>query len=318
MGNPDIWTELGEPTTFGSGRRTRELRTRFKGLLRGRGWKVASGAAAAGGGLILAWICGFVAPAGWAWLGSIIGGVVGALAGASVSVALYMLMRQSDEVQELRALVNVRPLSGDLPVDLTHWAVDPVLAELVLRRIVTQSPGLIVECGSGWSTMLIAKCLSHWGEGRIVAFEHLEEFVDRTRKMLCRFGGNDVAQIVHAPLVDRSLDGETWPWYGGQVENALDGEIDLLLVNGPPGELAAQSRYPAGPILGPSMAHDGCIILDDGYRSQETNIARRWSERLGGSLSFVDSRQGVWVLDLGGNEARRSCSNRIVEEERDP
>lgn len=200
----------------------------------------------------------------------------------------------------MRALVNVRPLTGPLPPDLGGWAADPVLADEILRVLIRRDAPTVLECGSGWSTVLIARCLSELGEGRVVALEHEKRFMEHTRRLLGRYGGAERATLALAPLADRSLDGRTQPWYGAEAEDAIAGPVDLLLVDGPPGDVAPESRYPAVPLLNDHLAPDAVVVLDDGRREGEARTAGAWERELGVRARFVESAGGIWIFELDG------------------
>jgi hypothetical protein len=53
-------------------------------------------------------------------------------------------------------------------------------------------------------------------------------------------------------------------------------EIDLLLVDGPPGSLGEMARYPALHALENQLAPNAVVILDDAGRPDEQGIVRRW------------------------------------------
>lgn len=267
-------------------------------------WKVIG----VGGGLLGTALVGMVlyqiAPDDGQVMWTAAGGVFGGAWGAGGVLALYVILRQYRRLErseaQIRALVNVRPLTGRCPVDLGEWAVDPVLADEIVRVLIRREAQTVVECGSGWSTVLIASCLSQLGDGQVVALEHEERFAERTRRLLLRFGGKERASVVHAPLADRMLDGETRLWYSQEAEDAITDQVNLLLVDGPPGDVTAESRYPAVPLLRDHLASDAIVILDDGRREDEARIAEGWERDLGVAGKFVESASGHWMFELGG------------------
>jgi len=235
----------------------------------------------------------------------------GALGGA-VPLLVYLSARNAWRTErglaELTALVNVRPLAGSMPLDLGGWAADPVLMDLVLRLVSKRDSDLIVECGSGWSTVLLSRFLAQLGHGRLLAIEHDERFAERTLSLVSQYGAPDHVELVRAPLRKRTVGEEQRLWYGHEVEAALEGwgRINLLLVDGPPGGAADKSRYPAIPVLGSYLTESSLIVLDDGFRSDEAWTARAWGRQLQVEPEFIPSGLGVWVLDLGQRPARGS------------
>lgn len=231
---------------------------------------------------------------------TVIAGLFGGAAGSGGVLVLYVVLRSyqrlHDTESELRALVNVRPLTGRLPLDLGGWAADPVLADRAVRLLLQRRPRRVVECGSGWSTVIMASCLRELGGGKLVALEHQDEFAHRTRELLLRYGVFDWAEVVHAPLEEVRIDDGTWPWYGIDPADVVDGPVDVLVVDGPPGSLAQRSRYPAVPLFVGQLADSWAVLLDDGHREDEAWIAEQWSRQLGVEPRLDTAGRGVFVL----------------------
>jgi hypothetical protein len=112
-------------------------------------------------------------------------------------------------IQESRrqqyAHIQIRPLMGDVPLDLSGWAADPLLAHNAVKLLVEVRPNLVLECGSGSSTVMMARCLQGLGIGRIVSLEHDAEYARRTEDLLHRWGLERIATVVASPLVERSI-----------------------------------------------------------------------------------------------------------------
>ncbi len=197
------------------------------------------------------------------------------------------------------ALTQIRPLLGELPVDLTGWAADPVLVHNAIRLVIETRPSFVVECGSGSSTIAIARSLRACG-GRLVSLEHDAKYAERTRDMLRLHGLDDLATVVTAPLTSREVDGQTVLWYTPTYEPLLGQPIEMLVVDGPPGSLGQRSRYPAVPILKPHLAEQCWIILDDGDRPSERDVAGTWSQDLGAQLTYLEGGRGGWLLHRAG------------------
>jgi predicted O-methyltransferase YrrM len=136
---------------------------------------------------------------------------------------------------------------------------------------------LVVECGSGTSTVWLAYTLEQLGRGRIVALEHDEHFGGLTHDALARNGLAHRGEVRIAPLEDVLVGEEAYRWYAPATWQDLV-EIDLLLVDGPPGHIGRDARYPAFPLLSPALAEEATVILDDVTREAEARIARRWQE----------------------------------------
>lgn len=266
-------------------------------------WRIAGGIAVVFSFVAFGWFAQTVQQNGLqSMLLGFMWGVIGAGVGGGGIVVLYLVLRLWKDLEtterQYKALSNVRPITGSRPLDLGGWAVDEILADALVRRIVRNNPQVIVECGSGWSTVLIASCLIELGTGSVVAFEHRKESLESTRRLLNQYACAECASVVHAPIGERVVDGETVLWYSARVESAVEEQIDLLLVDGPPGEVGPQSRYPAVPLLEDKLSSDATILLDDARRSEESVIAQRWARRLDSEAQFLNSESGVYIFDL--------------------
>jgi predicted O-methyltransferase YrrM len=197
-----------------------------------------------------------------------------------------------------RALINIRPLLGELPVPLGGWAMEPRLGELIVETMQRRRPRLMVECGSGSSTILTAEVLRTLGSGRLISIEHDAIFAEETRERLRERGLESWAEVITAPLVPRDVEGTTQLWYDVDIDRQITGEIDVLVVDGPPRRASRLARYPAVPLLRHRLAHGCIVLLDDGNRPDERTIARRWAKSTGARARHSTSGKGAWVLEM--------------------
>ena len=93
------------------------------------------------------------------------------------------------------------------------------------------------------------------------------------------------------------MDGETWPWY--DTSRLPDGPIDLLFVDGPPGETRKLARYPAAILLQDRLASNATVILDDTAREDEAEVLKRWRDQLDG-FTVVRHRHEKGTAELRG------------------
>jgi predicted O-methyltransferase YrrM len=152
---------------------------------------------------------------GWATAGRdglVVGGVATLAALLVVSIKL-IAMRLTALAAEQEAFVNVRPLSGRLPLALGGWAVDPVVAERLTREVMLRQPDFTVEFGCGSSTVLLAAVLKEIGHGRLLSVEHDKRFVELVERQLAVAGLSEWVRIVLAPLTARRLEAGVWNLY---------------------------------------------------------------------------------------------------------
>ncbi len=159
------------------------------------------------------------------------------------------------------------------------WALNPTeLLELwyVLER---RRPRLALELGSGTSSIWIGYALQRHG-GRLVSVDHDPDYAQRTRTQLRRHGLTETVELRHAPLVPVTVGDATYQWYDPEQFGDLT-EVELLVVDGPPGGTGERARYPALPLLADRLAAGATVILDDLDRADEQEIARRWGAEWG-------------------------------------
>lgn len=191
---------------------------------------------------------------------------------ADTQKELKQTFRQLEALQNLNAVL---PTSDVLPAT-RGWAASPDLLLTLVDLVITERPSLIVECGSGASTLWLALALRRFGiDGRIIALDHDPVFSGRTRDFLARHDVLDLAEVRDAPLESFSLDGETYSWYARTAWEDLAG-IDLLFVDGPPAATGHQARYPALPLLNKSLSPIATIVLDDLIVPDMREVLPRW------------------------------------------
>ena len=190
------------------------------------------------------------------------------------------VLRQFNHVPaEIDALLQVHrrsQLNDPLPL-MGGWALSPRGMLQAIDLVTRPDVSLALECGSGTSTLFLARALQLKGSGRLIALEHIEEFLEPTIEALKRHGLDDVAEVRHAPLTEVEIDGGTYLWY--DASSILDiGDIDLLIVDGPPGSTGTWARFPAYPLLNERLARSALILVDDLQRSDERAVVDAWLE----------------------------------------
>lgn len=185
---------------------------------------------------------------------------------------LKQTFRQVEAIQNLSAML---PTSDVLPAT-RGWAASPDLLLVLVDQLITRRPSLIVECGSGASTLWLALALRRFGiDGRIIALDHDPVFAAKTRDFLARHDVSDLAEVRDAPLEDVSLPGGTYSWYARQAWKDLTG-IGLLFVDGPPAATGDKARYPALPLLREALTPAASVVLDDLVVPDMQETLRLW------------------------------------------
>jgi predicted O-methyltransferase YrrM len=178
------------------------------------------------------------------------------------------------------------------------WSLSDSALALVVDAIEAR-PAAVVECGSGRSTIVIARLLREVG-GTVHSLEHDPAWAESTRAQLAQEGLVN-AEVITAPLEPHPLAGEAGGWYSRAAIARLPTAIGVLLIDGPPaGEPELQrNRHPALAELGVLLEPGATVILDDAGRSGETAAIELWRSEFG--LPFQrDPRSGtataMWPL----------------------
>jgi predicted O-methyltransferase YrrM len=204
--------------------------------------------------------------------------------------------RQLEALQNLSTLL---PATDVLPAT-RGWAASPDLLVVLVDLVITGRPSLIVECGSGASTLWLALAMRRFEiDGRIIALDHDPVFGGKTRGLLARHDVGDLAEVRDAPLESFSLDGETYSWYARRAWEDLTG-IDLLFVDGPPATTGHQARYPALPLLSGSLSPVVTVVLDDLVVPDMQKVLRLWLD------AYPDFGSEILPLEKQAAVLRRS------------
>jgi predicted O-methyltransferase YrrM len=191
---------------------------------------------------------------------------------SDLKTELKQTFRQLEVLQNLNDVL----VPSDLLPATRGWAASPDLLAVLVDLVISQRPKLVVECGSGASTLWLAMAMRRFKiDGRIIALEHNPEFGRGTRDFLVRHDVEDLVEVRDAPLESFSLDGESYSWYAKQAWQDLSG-IDLLFVDGPPAATGRQARYPALPLLHGALNSAATIVLDDLVVADTQDLLRRW------------------------------------------
>jgi len=185
---------------------------------------------------------------------------------------------------ELDALLQVhRRLRLDDPLPLMGgWALSPRGMLQALELAENPEVSLVVECGSGTSTLFLARVLQLRAAGRLVALEHLPEYAEKTMVALKEHDLDEFAEVRLAPLEEVSVDDTSYLWYSRSAFADLD-KIDLVIVDGPPESTGTWARYPAFPLLQGALNESAVILVDDMGRGDERSMVDAWLQ-MGGIL----------------------------------
>jgi predicted O-methyltransferase YrrM len=202
---------------------------------------------------------------------------------------------QFSQVQSLLALERLLALPQPLP-PMRGWAGSPDFLLALANEIRAARPRVIVECSSGVSTVVAARCLQQLGAGHVWSLEQESVFAAKTTKLLAEHGLAEWATVIVAPLQQTNT---ATPWYEDRLPPEAQ-PIDLLVVDGPPTAVAPLARMPAFPQLKSRLAARCTILADDAARDDEQEMVRRWCQQEPAlQAEYVPLEKGLAVLRLG-------------------
>jgi hypothetical protein len=203
----------------------------------------------------------------------------------------------ANATNQLEAYLNLHSiLSGGFELPPMHgWPISPDFALLLVRQVQHNHYDLIIEFGSGTSTVLMAEALSKKTpnasrHSKCLVFEHLESYFDQTHAQLTQRQLEAVVQLHLTPLQPyEASDGRTYPYYDchsvlAQFAQALPQSAKVLvLVDGPPASTGEHARWPAFEVVTTSLASASVdltldFLLDDYIRQDEQEIAASWEQ----------------------------------------
>jgi len=167
-----------------------------------------------------------------------------------------------------------------------------------LEAELTQRPAqVLLECGSGLSTLVLARLLQRQGQGKLYSLENGADHAAASRQALDAYGLTPWVEVIHAPLRDVTLEAGTWQWYDPAKLPAAP--LELVVIDGPPGRLQPLSRYPALPLLADRLAPGCRILLDDAARPDERQAVVLWLQRFPNlKHHYLPNRRGCSRLEL--------------------
>lgn len=222
-------------------------------------------------------------------------GIVDELGMLRRSVGRSIKNETANAARQIGNFINLKEylstgVRDNVGLEINGWPASSDFLFYVSRLIEINKYKLIVEFGSGTSTLVIARTVENIKvrsdsrySPKFLSFEHLEKYfliTDRFLRDSALRGGVD---LVHAPLVKYNLSENDYLFYDctqalseNKVEFSSD-DCTLILVDGPPEATNAEARYPAVNFALNSIdSNEIHMLLDDAARNDETKILEKW------------------------------------------
>lgn len=155
------------------------------------------------------------------------------------------------------------------------FAIEPDVAAYLVRLVMEQRPNIVLELGSGLSTLVLGLAVRRQGSGTVISFEDDARFLERTQRLVAEFGLSECTRVNLSKLKEVTIEDAAYRWYETTQLQGV-GPIDLLFIDGPFASGGVMVRYPAVPMLLEHMRPGSLIILDDYLRNDERRAVEYW------------------------------------------
>jgi hypothetical protein len=206
----------------------------------------------------------------------------------------------SHRLEDLVALSHLPKFKNSHYLPWTRSALRPSTVMLLLNEIELYDRKVIVEFGSGISTLYISQLIAGT-DRKLFTIDNNAEWQSIVIGQAQQLGVDlSNTQFIDAPLTPYSDGTYSGDWYDTDaIYQALPEQgIELILVDGPMAKAATnpRSRFPALPALHSRLAKDYSIFLDDCNRTGEQTIAKAWSETYDLDGMFLPERGNICLL----------------------
>lgn len=204
------------------------------------------------------------------------------------------------ELENLRSSIELHNIINTY-IPWTKSALDPTTIKIILNDILINNRSVIVECGSGISTLFIGSILNqHSLTGcKVYSIDHNKEWIDIINRYINILGIKDYVELIHAPLKPFENEFKNVSWYDTTILSNKLGSITInqLIVDGPPAYLKEIefSRFPAVPFFKSKLSEEFIIFLDDTDRKGERSILKKWSSSLGIEFNEISKNLSIGV-----------------------
>lgn len=233
------------------------------------------------------------------------------------SIDIIIKGRAANVVTQLEAYDTIKRFLqyGVIPVHFHGWPVSPDIAVRLIDMITTQKFDLIIEFGSGTSTLIMCSALAKTSsnQSRFVSFEHLDKYYNSTLSMLKRHGVEEFVDLCHAPLSNYEAAGTKYMHYAcekklKEVYDEIKPANVLVLVDGPPGSTNRHARYPAFPkIMNIFKQSNLTVFMDDYARIDEKECVEMWEKdavfyERPFNVTSLSAEKGLAIIKVGKRE----------------
>ena len=167
-------------------------------------------------------------------------------------------------------------------------AMHDYLLEVLLSA--RKSKGIILECGSGLSSILISIVIEGT-ETKLISLEHQETWGNRVKHIIDKHKLSNVT-IAICPIIKY----EKFDWYDVKSIKFED-SIDMVVCDGPPSNTRG-ARVGLMPLMNKHLAKNAIILMDDYARDTEKDVIMEWKKTYNFSIKEKGSRDLYAILKI--------------------
>lgn len=168
------------------------------------------------------------------------------------------------------------------------WPISPDIALFLIQKMEENNYDLIMEFGSGTSTVMLAKSIKNKQKEnlKLITFEHNQKYYDQTLNSLKVEGLENFVDLMLTPLIEYKYKDDEFIYYSckekfEEIQSTKKQMKILVLVDGPPGSTCPLVRFPALVHLLEKFSEQQIhLVLDDYNRNEEKKITKKWEELL--------------------------------------
>lgn len=179
-------------------------------------------------------------------------------------------------------------------------AICPDLANILTSIILSQRPEVIVEFGSGVSTVICSYCIQKNSIGHIWSLDHEDTYATITQNNLIAHGLAQYSTVLYAPLKEYLINGRKRMFY--DIEPLKDIEmVHFLFIDGPPRTINPGIRFSALPLLADKLSPNAIVLLDDAARPAERKFVKSWREQFPDlQYEWLNTEKGAVIFKKQG------------------
>tara|TARA_B100002003_G_C14014569_1_gene489451 strand:+ start:178 stop:993 length:816 start_codon:yes stop_codon:yes gene_type:complete len=204
----------------------------------------------------------------------------------------------ASRIQDIQSHISLHSnlnLNHPLP-PFDEWHASPVFLHHIVSLINEVKPRLIIEAGSGNSTLVSASFLKFHKFGQLITLEHDKYYAKRTQDLILLNDLDAVAKVEYSPITNQHIDNHLYQWYDISVLNNVE-LIDMMIIDGPPKMLVDDYLYPVLPLFYSRLNDKSAILIYNGKRKTVERTINLWKIKYNDiTAKYIDMNRGAYLV----------------------